>query len=70
MGLAVTLAPVVALKPLAGDHVYELALEAERLVLPPLQMVTPGEIPKIGLAFTVTITVVVFWQPAEVPVMV
>ena len=34
VGLAVTVAPLVALNPVAGDHVYVLAPEAVRLTLP------------------------------------
>ena len=63
-----TLAPVVALNPVAGDHVYVEAPVAVSVVLEPLQMVAAGTL-MVGNGLTVTVTVVVPTQPAaEVPV--
>ena len=68
MGLAVTVAPVVADNPVAGDHVYVEAPLAVKVVLAPLQIEAGGHV-IIGNGLTVTVTVVVPIQPkALVPV--
>ena len=54
-GLAVTLAPVVALNPVAGDHAYVLAPETFRVVVFPAQMVFVPEIVSVGNGFTVMV---------------
>lgn len=70
VGLAVTLEPVVALKPVAGDHVYVKAPDAVKVVLDPLQIVAGATVTS-ALAFTVMVDVVDETQPAAlVPVMV
>ena len=59
-GFAVTVAPVVADKPVAGLHVYVVAPLAVSDVLLPLQIVAVvGETVTVGFGFTVTVTVVV-----------
>ncbi len=70
VGLAVTLAPVVALKPVLGDQVYVFAPLAVSVVLAPLQML--GEFTlTVGNGKTVKIAVAVFKQPfTAVPVIV
>lgn len=70
VGLAVTLAPVVALSPVPGLHVYDVAPDAFSVVELPLQMVA---LPTVGVTDppTVTVAVAVAVHPAaEVPVMV
>jgi hypothetical protein len=57
--LAVTLAPVVADKPVAGDHKYVVPPLAVRVEDPPLQIVTPDPALTVGIALTVTFTVIV-----------
>jgi hypothetical protein len=70
-GLAVTVAPVVALKPVPGAHVYDVAPLAVRLVLLPAQIVADGGVMVIVKeAFTVTVTVLVLEHEPLVPVMV
>jgi len=67
--LLVTLAPVVALKPVAGLHVYVVAPPALSVVELPEHMV--GEVAvavTVGVGLTVTVTVAVFVQPPVVPV--
>ena len=60
VGFAVTVAPVVADKPVAGLHVYVVAPLAVSDVLLPLQIVAVvGETVTVGFGFTVTVTVVV-----------
>ena len=69
--MAVTLAPVVALSPVAGDQVYVEAPDAES-VTPgaDAHLVAEGTL-MVGNGLTVTVAVVVPTQPAaEVPVMV
>jgi len=69
-GLAVTVAPVVALSPVAGDQLYIAAPLAVKGVLVPVQIVTEGQ-EITGVGFTVKVAVVVFTHPtALVPVMV
>jgi hypothetical protein len=72
VGEAETVAPVVALRPVAGDQAYEEAPLAVRLVLPPLHIEGEvGEIVTEGFVPIVTVTVLVAVQPAElVPVIV
>jgi hypothetical protein len=55
VGLAVTVAPVVALSPAAGLQVYVTAPEAVKFTVPPEQnVVAPdGVIETVGVAFTV-----------------
>jgi hypothetical protein len=66
--LAETEDPVVALKPVAGDHEYVLAPEAVNVPAIPVQIVI-GETEITGSGLTVTITDAVFIHPAaEVPV--
>lgn len=66
-GLAVTEAPLVALKPDAGLHIYELAPDAFSVVEPPLLHI--DELPPVGVTLTlgneltVIVTVVVSTQP-------
>ena len=68
-GVASTLAPVVALKPVAGDHVYADAPAAVSVVVTPAQtVVVRGATVTFGYAFTVTVTDAVPLQPADVPV--
>ena len=68
VGLAVTLAPVVADKPVAGDHVNDVAVPlAVRLVEEPLQIVTSEPPLTVGM-FTVTVTVAVLLQAPSEPV--
>lgn len=65
--MAVTVAPVVAESPPAGDHVYEVAPVAVSVAEPPLQIV--GELTLIvGVGLTVTVEVAVPEQPPVVPV--
>lgn len=60
----------MALKPVAGDHVYVEAPLAVNVALEPLHIVAGGTL-TTGIGLTVTVTVVVFVQPAAlVPVMV
>ena len=67
-GFAVTLAPVVALKPVAGDQVYVLAPLAVSDVEFPSQMEgAEGETETAGEGFTVTVTVAVLVHPELVP---
>jgi hypothetical protein len=69
VGDAVTVAPVVALKPVAGDQLYVVAPLAVSTALPPEQKVAEeGEILTDGEAFTVTVTVEMPVQPPVVPV--
>ena len=63
-GLAVTLAPVVALKPVPGLHVYVDAPDATKLTLPLVQILADeGVIVTVGIGSTITISVVSFIQP-------
>ena len=67
-GFAETEAPVVALKPVAGDHEYVFAPDAVSVPAMPVHIVI-GETEITGSGFTVTITDAVFTHPAaEVPV--
>ena len=66
-GLAVTLAPVVALNPVAGDHTYVFAPPALSVVEPPVQIA--GELTvTTGAGFTIIVIVAVAVQPKEFPV--
>lgn len=69
-GLAVTVAPVVVLKPVAGDHEYVEAPLAVNATEPPEQMAgADGVMLTVGSGFTVTATVAVLVQPVvAVPV--
>jgi len=69
-GLAVTLAPVVAVKLVFGVQVYVEAPLPVKVAEPPAHIETGPLIPKVGVAFTVMTTVcgVVAAQPAaDVP---
>jgi hypothetical protein len=67
--LAVTLAPVVADRPVAGLQAYVLPPVAVSVVDEPLQMATLEPPLMVGNAFTVTATVAVFTHPfPSVPV--
>jgi len=67
--LAVTLAPVVAVRPVAGDHEYIVPPVAVSEVDEPLQIATDEPAPIVGNAFTVTVTDDVLLQPVPfVPV--
>ncbi len=48
-------APVVADKPVAGVHAYEVAPPAIRVVPDPTQIATSGETVTVGLGLTVTV---------------
>ena len=62
--------PVLALKPVDGDHEYDVAPLAVNVVLEPLQIVTLGTL-MLGKGLTVTVAMAAFIQPSElVPVMV
>ena len=70
VGLAVTVDPVVALRPVAGLHVYVLAPLAESEADLPTQIVAELTA-TVGVGFTVTVEVAVAVQPAaEAPVIV
>jgi hypothetical protein len=70
-GFAVTLVPVVADKPVAGDHVYvDAPLAVSVTAGEPAHLDAAGTV-ITGIGFTVTVVVVVPTQPAAlVPVMV
>ena len=70
VGLADTIAPVVALRLVFGDHTYVIApLAVTETELPEHTVAGEGVIVKVGNEFTVTETVLVFTQPLEfVPV--
>lgn len=68
-GFAVTVEPVVALSPVAGLQVYEVAPEAVNVVLPPVQILgDAGVTDTVREDPTVTVTVAVPEQEPEVPV--
>jgi len=67
--LAITLAPVVAERPVDGVHEYVEPPVAVSIVELPLQIATPEPALIAGRAFTVTVTDDVLLQPdALVPV--
>ena len=66
--MAVTIDPVVADKPVDGDHEYVVPPVAVNVVDEPLQMATPEPALIVGIALTVTVTVAVLLQPLVVPV--
>ena len=69
VGFAVTLAPVVADKPVAGDQVNVVAVPvAVRAVEEPLQIATPEPALTVGRAFTVTVTLAVLLHIPLLPV--
>ena len=70
VGFAVTIAPVVADKPVAGLHVYVVAPLAVNDVLLPLQIIgADGVTVTVGVVLTVIVAVAVFVHPfASVPV--
>jgi hypothetical protein len=62
---AVTVAPVVALRPVAGLHVYVFAPDAlSRVFTPGHTGFAPADAETVGSGFTVTVTLAVFVQPA------
>jgi hypothetical protein len=68
-GVAVTEAPVVALKPVPGLHVYVVAPPALIVVeLPAHKVGVIAEAVTVGVGFTVRVTVAVLVHPAVVPV--
>ncbi len=67
-GLAVTLAPVVALNAVDGLHEYVLAPEAVNVVDCPAHIVTAGETETTGTGLTVTVICAEAVQPVTVPV--
>lgn len=69
--MAVTLEPVVALKPVAGDHVYVDAPLAVNATAGALAHLVAGGTVMTGIGLTVTVAFVVPVHPAAlVPVMV
>ena len=72
VGFAVTVAPVVALNPVEGDHEYVEAPVAKRdTELPEHIIAEEGVTLTVGNGFTVMVTVAVFVQPLlAVPVIV
>lgn len=69
MGDAVTVAPVVALSPVEGDHEYVVAPLAVSVVEPPEQIAADaGETLTFGEGVTVTVTDEVLLHPEAVPV--
>jgi len=67
-GFAVTLAPVVELNPVGGDHVYVPAPPAVSVVFCPVQIETLGDSVITGIGFTVTVTWAVAVHPNASPV--
>ena len=68
-GFALTLAPVVADRPVEGDHVNVVAEPlAVRPVEAPLQIATLEPALTVGNGFTVTVTVVVLLHVPSDPV--
>jgi len=68
-GFAFTLAPVVALKLVLGDHAYVVAPLAVNVVELPEHIVGGADKVTVGVVFTVTTTVAgVLGQPVVVPV--
>ena len=64
VGLAVTLAPVEALKLPEGLQVYVLAPDALKVVLPPTQMVDEDAVNvKVGIGDIVMVTVLLLVHP-------
>jgi hypothetical protein len=69
VGLAFTVAPVVALKPVEGLHAYVAPPLAVRFTFPPVQMVGfAGTILIVGRGLTVTVTCEVEEHPLCVTV--
>ena len=67
VGVAVTEEPVVLLRPVAGDHAYEVELpDAVRVVLCPWQIEVLGLNVMVGGGFTLTVTCAV--HPPGFPV--
>jgi hypothetical protein len=69
-GLAITLAPVVEFRVVAGLHEYMFAPPAASTVDCPSQIVTDGETVTTGSGLTVTVTCAVAVHPFRSPVMV
>lgn len=69
VALQVTLAPVVALKPAAGDHVYAVppGTDADIVVVEPLQILAlPTVVVTTGAGFTVNVAIALAEQPVTV----
>ena len=68
VGLAVTEDPVVALRPVAGLHVYDIAPLAVITTLSPVQIVgEAGVTETVGVGETVIVIVVLSWHVPEAP---
>lgn len=68
-GVAVTVAPVVALRPVAGNHEYvEPPLAVMVVALPLHNVVVPPVTVTVGKALTVMVCVALVTHPLEVPV--
>ena len=69
LGFAVTVLPVVALKPVAGLHANEVAVPPAFKITEPFAHIAPLFTLTVGLEETVTTQVAEFTQPfASVPV--
>jgi len=68
VGVAVTLAPVVADKPVAGDQLYVVPPLPVSVVEVPAQIATDDPALIVGIGLTVTVTFAVLLQPKEEPV--
>jgi len=68
VGVAVTLAPVVADKPVAGDQLYVVPPLPVSVVEVPAQIATSDPALIVGIGLTVTVTFAVLLQPNEAPV--
>jgi len=67
-GVAVTLLPVVALRPVPGDHVYVVAPPATNGVVLPEHIELDGVTVTVGVGLTVIVTVFVAEHEPVVPV--
>ena len=67
-GLAETLAPVVLLSPVAGDHAYELAPLAVSVAGKPLQIAVFGETVRATVLMVTVVCAVDVHPLASVPV--
>jgi hypothetical protein len=62
-GDAITTAPEVVDKPVAGDQVKLSALVALMAIVPPLHTATEGPIDTASIGYTVMLLVALFTQP-------